>query len=166
MYFLLAIHPVIPIAIIVVAGAGGVGLYGLLSGWWNGDKDQPGPTPDPTPDDAEDDDGDGNGAAPVTGYICDRTGMASDAARYDSPEPVIADFRMLGFDVTDNLKSSKSKSEIKRAQRMFRELELPGMKGASDKYIDAIVGGCTLISLAAAMEMHGAGTWPGGTEQD
>ncbi len=157
--FLLAIHPVIPIVVVGGVVAGSVALYGMLAGWWNGD---PEPAPEPAPLD-DDDVADG---AEVTGYICDRTGQTSDASRYDSPEPVIEDFRALGFDVTDDLKSSKSKKEIKRAQRMFRDLELPGMTGASDKYIDAIVGGCTLLSLAAAMAMLDAGTWPGGTEKD
>ena len=155
---LLAVAPIVPVVGVLVTAAV-VGVYGYFSGWWNsrndyredeadnGDRGEP-PGPGPSP--------------LITGYVCSRSGKSADADRYHSPEPVIEDLRMLGFDLDNmpyNIESAKSRAEIMRAQRRFRELELAGMAGAPNSFIDGIMGGCTLLALADAMEMHGAGTW-------
>lgn len=52
MFFLLAIHPALPIALVAAGATGAVYLYGRIAGWWNGEKPpapEPGPRPGPGP---------------------------------------------------------------------------------------------------------------------
>ena len=45
---LLAVHPIVPIGIVLGLGAGATAVYGWMQGWWNG-GDDPIPAPEPTP---------------------------------------------------------------------------------------------------------------------
>lgn len=106
-------------------------------------------------------DTDGAGGSEVSdSYKCKRTGQVADVARWSSPAPVIAALEKLGYKL-NSLTSKAGREEVMKFQTKAIAIGLMGLSGADSKWVDGVMGGCTLVALSAAMNMYEAGNWPG-----
>lgn len=151
--------PWAPVAVIGVVAAGGLAAWHFFfRDGEGGDQDlPPGPMPGPIPQ--PDDDQTPSPKPPPSVPTCSRTGTQVDVDRFGSPVEVAAFLVALGYPVSPSLVTTADKSEIKRFQRRARQLALPGLKGASDKWIDGLMGPCTLVALGAAVDLSEDGQW-------
>lgn len=86
---------------------------------------------------------------------CDISGEEYNADKFRSPASVMILMKQLGFGPEKHsnvITSPEWKKAIKKFQAMARSRGLRGMKGASEKYVDGIVGACTLLALEDASE--------------
>lgn len=154
MFFLLAVSPIIPIALIGGLAGGAYALYRYFMGG----------SPMPEPDDDDDDQGKSDdekkeGGGSSDPLRCHRTGTRYDANRWSSPVHVAAAMIPLGYPVSPKLTSSADKVQIKRFQKDGIELGLKGLKGASSKAINGKMNACTLVALTEAENLNKAANW-------
>ncbi len=86
------------------------------------------------------------------------SGVPYNELLHEGPDDVVDSMRSLGYTLT-KVESARGIEDIKAFQRKARLLNLRGMKGKSDAWIDGDMGACTLIALEDALEMKRKGTW-------
>lgn len=156
MILLLAVSPIVPIALI--GGLGG-GAYAVWRFFFRDDS------PMPTPDDDDDDQGKSEdekksgGGGTTDPLRCHRSGTRYDANRWSSPVHVAAGMIPLGYPVSPKLTTSGDKKQIKRFQTDGIALGLKGLKGASSKAINGKMNPCTLVALGEAEGLLKSGNW-------
>ena len=158
MILLLAVSPIVPIALIGGLAGGAYALYRYFMG-----DDSPMPDPDDPDDDDDqgksDDEKKDSGGGSTDPLRCFRSGTRYDAQRWSTPMHVAAGLMPLGYPVGPKLTSNSDKVQIKRFQTDAIALGLKGLKGASSKAVNGKMNACTLVALGQAEGLLKAGNW-------
>lgn len=97
---------------------------------------------------------------PIGGGQFFGNGEPYNAGQWPDPQTVLAGLRFLGFDAPgEDIESPAWKSEIRRAQSIFRARFLKGYSGAPQSMIDGVAGPCMLQSMTVAVRMKKRGDW-------